>query len=1192
MDNLDLSKNLSQKPSPQPDTSPSSSKGGNLPPVPPPNVNVAPTPTVDISSQPIEKSSKQTPPIPSLSGVKQNKQTRDVEKLMSEIDKIPDNITLKDFLDYTKPPTYTFGVDTTPSPGIGDVVKGAATVLGKGLGLAGKLGVWTAEGVLRNLISAGLTLGRLAYELDQKRQGRKPRQDVIEAGVPFTPLKNFLKGVGLGPVADLMSDEPVKDIFTRIKEGREIAKQWGEQLSQSEDPFLRTLGWGLKKFPTELSFLTVVGSTGMDLNFVGGFTKNLAKGIIKTGTKEGAINLLKKIGTPEEIALKYANEVVNARTERDALRIMFRVAEETRRKRLGDLVEWSKMFKDPEEFKNAIITTGKAHEVANTLKLAGFRDLQEFWEKRTSKTVQNILQPTEKEPLRVEGTSLEAIFGKGPRVKKVEDVLKREAFQEEIQKTKLPKDVKEFWGEFMEPSKEFLKQTFKEAPPKGTVFKEAAEDVVGKTKTAPPGGGIPGGKIPGGGETPPFDPLHISDFGSPPPKESFAKLYELIKTAKVKEQIKEVERLYSVERGKKAAKIEEIFQGEKIKGEEAFKTAKGRLKGELVSEEAKQLFEPFRIHFKQAEIDEMFDYIHKYHFLRPYEKLHAAEALFDLLQGVIPQKARLAVLEEILAAKLGRKGARDFILTLLSKESGVWGKIKGFLKEILYAMQKSLKAMGDFSAWFRQGGIYTITRPRKAVVAMWQSIKGITDAGFEELMTQIKNHPLYLSARDAGVEFLDPRKVLGPHQEMFASRFLENIPGIGHILQASEKNFDAFLNKAKMDLFADYWDKLVKAGANPAKDPYLLKRLGEVVNVFTGRGDLGVLNKYAPALNAVFFAPRWTMSVLKLMNPFWYASLPGPLRKLVLQDVLKWVAANLSFLGVLYAWKKANSIPDDQLRIGNDPRNSDFGKIIINNRIRISLWRGHEQLAPILGRLITFQRTNLATGEVTPLVPEKDPKTGSYYPWYIREARGVVNELAWYARKKLSPSAGLIVDLYRGRHSFTGEPLTPDSILRNLYMPLVWDDFLDIVQHGGIEAGYGIPTVGTLASFVGFGVQAFEPKPPKRSKFTIPTTPTTTGGTLPIIPPPGLEGMTFPQYFSLPNVPSTTAKGLQTPFTGLGEASIPEYLLPPVIPPNMNHLILPGWEVHLMPFNPETGDLYIWPEEWMGKNPQDWFKQK
>ena len=53
----------------------------------------------------------------------------------------------------------------------------------------------------------------------------------------------------------------------------------------------------------------------------------------------------------------------------------------------------------------------------------------------------------------------------------------------------------------------------------------------------------------------------------------------------------------------------------------------------------------------------------------------------------------------------------------------------------------------------------------------------------------------------------------------------------------------------------------------------------------------------------------------------------------------------------------------------------------------------------------------------------------------------------------------------------------------------------------------------------------------------------------------------------------------------------PNYFLPPVNPPNMQYLIPPTFDEHLMLFNPKTGDLYFWPEGWIG-NPQDWLKQK
>jgi hypothetical protein len=93
------------------------------------------------------------------------------------------------------------------------------------------------------------------------------------------------------------------------------------------------------------------------------------------------------------------------------------------------------------------------------------------------------------------------------------------------------------------------------------------------------------------------------------------------------------------------------------------------------------------------------------------------------------------------------------------------------------------------------------------------------------------------------------------------------------------------------------------------------------------------------------------------MNPYNYIAASPTVRKEMLKSVLTVTGAGMTVLGLA----KANG-----LKVGDDWRSSDFGKIIIG-KTRLDIWGGFQQYARMFGQLYTGQYVSSVTGKLTTL---------------------------------------------------------------------------------------------------------------------------------------------------------------------------------------------------------------------------------
>lgn len=140
---------------------------------------------------------------------------------------------------------------------------------------------------------------------------------------------------------------------------------------------------------------------------------------------------------------------------------------------------------------------------------------------------------------------------------------------------------------------------------------------------------------------------------------------------------------------------------------------------------------------------------------------------------------------------------------------------------------------------------------------------------------------------------------------------------------------------------------------------------------------------------------------------------------MVAEEIVAFVGTGTAVLSAL----KLSGVADVEL----DWRSSDFGKVKVG-KMRADFWGGYQQLARVVGQLITGERKTLSTGEIMDVARQ--------------EVAGR------YIESGEAPSMGLAIDLW-SRETFEGLPVTWQEVLKRMLLPLAWEDIYEAVKEEG-----------------------------------------------------------------------------------------------------------------------------------------------
>lgn len=505
---------------------------------------------------------------------------------------------------------------------------------------------------------------------------------------------------------------------------------------------------------------------------------------------------------------------------------------------------------------------------------------------------------------------------------------------------------------------------------------------------------------------------------------------------------KEQTALYKAERAKRFAVMKDKYEaGEGTRAD--FLAAKAALAGEL----PKADFKSIQDQFKPEEIDQLFMVL-KDSKLSPDSKFSAENGLERLLNGNLPQPKQLANLAEVFPP--------DFIKAALSNRKAI-KKFGGLVGEI-WNTPKSLQSTADLSAPLRQG-LGLAHREE-----FWKSLGPMVKAAFspktsEALEDAIKTHPRYDQAREAGLS-LTTSKDNGLKEDMFRSNLAEKIPVWGKVVQGSERAYVGFLNKLRFDTFNSMMEQAKKLG-HDLDDPEISKGISRYINVMTGRGGLGNLEKIVGELNNVLYSPGLISSRLQILTApvtsvagkGFIADLPKGMRKEALKSYAAIGAVNTTALGLATM---------AGLTVNLDPRSSDFLKAK-DGDTRLDFGGGLTQYTTLAARAFTRERTT--SGE-----------NGNTVEMKGKGGTPLDNDVQ-FVMNKMHPTLTLLLDQQRGANT-VGEPFEWQKEIIERLTPMGFPDIAETLKEHSGNPGLFYSFLG----LVGAGLSNYHSKSDDKNK--------------------------------------------------------------------------------------------------------------
>ena len=507
-------------------------------------------------------------------------------------------------------------------------------------------------------------------------------------------------------------------------------------------------------------------------------------------------------------------------------------------------------------------------------------------------------------------------------------------------------------------------------------------------------------------------------------------------------------------------------------GLEAAKELRGKARAEAFRKaqkgKGKKLpFEPPKVPIKAEET--MYDVVWESPLISEWERLSANEGLGKLMEGRIPYDYEIGLLDRVFPKSL---------VDVMMKKRTTWMKIKHGVLEGS-GIPRALMASWDFSAPFRQGAFLAARYPKQFFKSFGKMFEMFgSEKAYQAVHESIKQRDTYPLMRKAELAITEMDSILKLREEQFMSHWAEKIP----LVRRSGRAHTGFLNLLRANVFDSLVKSAEKMGHNPQQNTFLIKSLGNFINVASGRGSLksvlGLnLEKSAVILNQALFSPRLMSSRLKLLNPAFYIKAHPFVRRQALQSLLAFVGAGTTVLTILKAAGADVEI---------DPRSSRFGKATIGNT-SIDPWGGFIQYIRTGAQGALGQTKSAKTGDITEvkgvrLLPYPKLQKGEEGPY----APTTLSLGSRWLEYKQAPLLSFATDLLRGSTAFgpldfskgLDDPLElSENPIAQRFIPLVMQDMMDIYRDNP-----DLLPVSVLGLF-GVGLQTYEPRKKKGGGF-------------------------------------------------------------------------------------------------------------
>jgi hypothetical protein len=460
---------------------------------------------------------------------------------------------------------------------------------------------------------------------------------------------------------------------------------------------------------------------------------------------------------------------------------------------------------------------------------------------------------------------------------------------------------------------------------------------------------------------------------------------------------------------------------------------------------------------------------------RRFKARNAQSGFLKLMNGELPGQYELGLLQDVFGAEFVKAAARQ--------SGSAWREVGAVL-----GLPRTAKTILDMS-WPLRQGIGVLPRHFPDVVRnIPGGVRSIFSGRFAEewdAAARLKGGAVDIIGDDgvsrtwtigelmdeAGLYLPRLREEVAPlaerTEEFLATQGRDTWVGrlFGPISEPFQRSFVAMGNKTRADIFeSTLRSRLWNLGKPTNMED--VRGLAWLLNVATGRGDLGELNRYGALFAQGFFSPRLAaarvehgLSPLILSTGFAGAPRSGKAALLAAQQVVALVGAGLSVLSLASLHPK--------LRTERNPLASAWGKIEIGydpahpqkETRKIDLFGGYQQYARLIA-LLYAAKGKSDTGEI-----------------YDRDRRKIALS---FLRQKAAPNVGTILDLISGEYA-TGEKVDLETaagvrtFLWNEFTPLALNDIIEAVNSDDGFNPYFVPLGGY--SLLGGGVQTYGPRP-------------------------------------------------------------------------------------------------------------------
>ena len=352
---------------------------------------------------------------------------------------------------------------------------------------------------------------------------------------------------------------------------------------------------------------------------------------------------------------------------------------------------------------------------------------------------------------------------------------------------------------------------------------------------------------------------------------------------------------------------------------------------------------------------------------------------------------------------------------------------------------RQLMTIGDLTAPLKRATSFVFSKDfYSAVGEMGKDL--FSEANYQKLRNEITGDPDSILLTKNGLKLNILSERMNDQEAAWMNNLAENIPGLKQISRASQRGFVGFLNRLRYDSAKGLLENARLAGEDVGNGSDNIKNITKVINTFTGSASLGRFENAASDLNAAFFDPRKIMSTVNKFDPRIYLDprTSSSARQFAIKRLISQVGIST---GILTLARMSG------LKIGTDPKSSDFGTVYIGNN-SIDTTGGDKAYLTLLARLATGQTTSATTGITKPLTGGIGGQTRS-------------DVAIQYLRNKLSPAAGVLADWATQDQN---KPFKITDEMKKVMIPMTINEFIKLYTDPNSDSS-NPALVGALSAF-------------------------------------------------------------------------------------------------------------------------------